>query len=627
MLKCLACGRTPDKVQPTYCSYCFIPIPGSQKNHSDRKLLAIRKSNRERFAQEILAKSDAAAEFLHTLGLGHLNPYDLAVSLSAIGQEKLHPMSPEYSWTEAETYLDLGYGLAQHLDSDSLKVLTSQRLAEQLIRGGWSSEVESILDQPEKLGESLKKDVSGEEMGTVLSNLTSFAILQLAKAVMGKEWQREKLMDSVSHLWELMRPEISRIIVQGEARSFTQESTSVPRLDKLAFVQSFTVQAEIASSIDHFTDAAVEALQVLGRMVVILGEMCPKDDPLFYGGVIREYIRLFNGMFWHRTALHENDADTIQTAIVQAHSIIVQWSKLIPPQSWITTRPSRFIEIFFRATRWAELLSPRIFLDYWMKHASKEAVPYIKYFEAEALLNDGQKEEGEAILLGISDLSKADPALQEAVRDLLQRSSLETLGLVLNRPHQTLLPVLETIIEVPTGGGISEYSKLTELMGIQLPDPDSLMRLQFKPVVERLGRTIALSGEAMDDLIYQTPEDPRQFLNQTIVIAGGSYYRDVHWQTPFNAIEKTVNGLRTDVMVLRLSFEKDILTLLFEAEKIPVEERSGHIFVDIPKFYHLIGVDWTSHPPEELLEAIANLLEGRSLHHQLDIYTLKIDLP
>ncbi len=629
-MSCLSCGTEPSSEQPAYCTRCFIPVP-LPRTRSEDETLRTRKRNRMNLVDEIIRRTPSSIEFLQGLGLEQLPMKDLAASLSAIGQEKLNFMSSEHSWTEAQTYLDLGYELAQRLESDRLKVITAQRLAMQLIRGGWLEEARSILPDPKTLGENLKVYRESEELVRAFTDLETAAELALIDAMEGKEWQREDLNTAVLHLWDLMKPDITELILKGGGKSFylgsEDRNHKVPRLDKLAFVQSILLQAEIASSREHLSDLAVEALQVLGRMLIIMAEMAPKDDPLFYGAIIREYFQHFNGMFWHREALYENDADLVQTTIVQAHSIVIQWSELIPPQSWMEARPSRFIEVFYRASRWAEQLSPRYFLNRWISAASSDVRPYLHYFDAEALLNDGQKEKGEQILLQVLEREDIDPSLKEAARTLLQRASLESTGVFIGNPYLSRLERLEVIMEVPSGGNIGDYARLEELMGIELPSPSNLMRMEFKPVKDWLGRELAVSGTSLENLIYRTPETTHQYLNQTIVIAGSSYYRDVHWWTPFSAVGKMVNGLRTDIVVLRIKFNKDILSLLFEAEKISLEEKDDQVFIGTPDFYHLTGINWTPHPPEEVIEALVNLLEGVSMHEQLDIYTLKIDLP
>jgi hypothetical protein len=648
MAICLSCLKENKVDQPTFCESCFIPVPFPKLRQKD-DLYYLRETNRVKLAQEIVDKTPGAMDFINDLGLNHLKIEDLAVALSAIGMEKLHFYSSEYNWSEAQTLIDLGYGISQILKEPWVHEITSIRLAYQEIRGGW---VELARDrlltyQHRSIGNNIEKYDSSPEVVTAFQNLEIKAYLALSNSFLSLESNTSELQDQVLYFWELMKDQIKDIIVNKVQSSFylglKDSAFKVPRLDKLAFIQTILIYEAIAKSTNHISNEVLEKFMILGRMCIILGEMSPQDDPPFYSALIREYFLLFNGLFWYEEALKENDLDLVQKSILQAHAICLQWMYIIPPSYWIDVRPSRFLEIYYRSTIWYDQLSPELFIKFWLDNLPNEIKPYGNYLVAEAQINTGLQAQAEENLLNIIDNKHSDDQLKSFARDLIQKSLLEYDGIVLENKFKSSLDSLLVIIELPPGktstDDSSKNKELTlnqlkdkfedefQMTNIRLPNPESLMMINFKPINDLIDKSISVFSEKFEEIIFNTPNIKNQHFNQSIQVLGSKYYKDIHWQTPFEAISKKIVGIRTDVVVFNIKLDERYLALLFEAGKIPIEDTEKHIVIGSPTLYYLVGFasdkDLT---PEILLEILSNLLNQELKFLQMDIYTLLLDL-
>lgn len=636
MAKCLGCTLSPTKEQPTYCERCFLPVPIPEPKIVDSELLE-RQHNRASLAKELHMRKPGAMDFVKQLGLEQLPLPDLASAFSSIGMEKLHFLSGEYNWREAQTMVDLGYGLAQLLDPEWVRRITKLRLAQQLIRGGWLDQALEHLLQLDAvdLGEDLTSYEANDRVVRVFENIEIQATIALAKQFRDQHSNADSLQNQVMHLWELMKPRITDIITKEKQSSFymgIQDSAfDVPRLDKLAFYQTILVHEAIASSQLRFSDKVFERLLTLGRMVIILGEMSPPDDPPFYSAVLREYFQLCNGLLWYPEAIQQNDLDLIQKTILQAHAISLQWMYIIPGQYWIQVRPSRFLEIFYEAMTWSDQLNPKPFIDHWLSIIPREYKPYALYLIGQAQLNSNLKELGEGNLLQAIEMKETPDDLQAFIRDLLQKSMLESEGIVLNAPFQSKLDRLHVILEVPSGVSKSDEQVILPSVlidsAIVFPDPEDLMAVSFDSASKFFPKQVSVFGERLENVLYNTPNTAHQYFNQSIIVVGTQYYRDVHWQTPFEAIMRRVNGIRSDVLVFRILHDGQSISFLFEGGEISITKSPEADIIETPGLYHLTGVK-TSESLESdiILEYLANLLNKTLKFQQLDIYSLKIDL-
>ncbi|RMG33528.1 MAG: hypothetical protein D6732_12115 [Methanobacteriota archaeon] len=627
---CLACGRPSGVEQPTYCQFCFIPIPVAKVPKKEG--YEERVQFREVFADKVIGDEPDAREFLFALGLEKMDRPSVAVALSALGMEKMHFLSSEYNWKEAERLIDFGYALAQRTGEEWAIRKTTLRLAQQEIRAGFLEKAMKHLQQIRgtDLGLELQTYGPPEQLATIFDNLEIEATLNLLKSFM-KEKTNPDLDRAVSHMFSLMEKDIQQLIAKKDHKSFFQglqdSAFSVPRLDRLCFVQSLMIQQEIAASESTFSTQTIEKLHTLGKFVILLGEMSPKDDPTFYAPQLREYIQMFNGVMWYEEPLVETDLDLTQRTILQGHATILQWKDLIPPQFWLPLRPSRFIEIFFRNMKWAKILNPSKFYEPWLNRLPKEIRPYGEYMIAEGMLRSGRLEEGMERIDKLRQAQELPEDLRPMIDELLQKTILEAEGIFLDAAFQKRVDGTEVTLSVVRDLKTDDLTVRMETFGgeFDVPKFDRLLRLPLKEAEEIMPRHIAIAGEVLENIIYSTPHHDNQTLNQTIFTVGTWYYRDVHWQTPFTNAGKQYDGVRNDVIVFRLWQEDQELSLMFEAGKIPVEENTTLIRIGTPSLYHLRGI-LGDFPPEKILEWIDLLIQNPEKFKHIDIYTLRIDL-
>ncbi len=630
MDSCLACGRPPGEEQPTFCQFCFIPVPLTElpkvEGYEEREEF------RKVFAEKVINGEPDAQNFLTALGLEKMDLASAAVALSALGMEKMHFLSSEYNWKDAERLIDFGYALAVQTGQDWAIRKTTLRLAQQEIRSGHLERAKTHLLEirGDDLGLDLESYGPPERLVKVFDNLDIEATLNLLKAFMNENVD-SGLEKAVDHIFDLMERDIKRLIAEKSHKSFFQglqdSAFSVPRLDRLCFVQSLLVQQAIVESTSHFTDHVIRQLHVLGKFVILLGEMSPKDDTTFYAPQLREYIQMFNGIMWYEQPLAETDLDLTQRAILQGHAIVLQWNDLLPPQFWLPLRPSRFIEIFFRNMKWTEMLDPSKFYLPWLDRLPKEIRPYGEYMVSEGMLRSGRFEEGIAKINALREAQDLPDDLKPMVDELLQKTVLEAEGIFLDAPFQKRVDGTEVTLAVVKDIKTDDLTVRLETFGgnFDVPQFDRLLRLPLKEVEEIMPRHIAIAGEVVENIIYSTPHQENQTLNQTIFTVGTWYYRDVHWQTPFTNAGKQYDGVRNDVIVFRLWIDSQELSLLFEAGRIPIEEGPNIIRIGTPSLYHLRGI-LGEMPPETILEWIDRLIQTPEKFKHIDIYTLRIDL-
>lgn len=627
---CVACNRLSGEEQPTFCQFCFIPIP--LREIPEREGYEERQKFRDVFAEKVLRGEPDAKEFLYALGLEKMDLPSVAVALSALGMEKMHFLSSEYNWKEAERLIDFGYALARKTGETWAIRKTTLRLAQQEIRAGYLGLALKHLNEirDKELGLELSEYGPPNKLAKVFDNLEIEATWNLLQAYRNQE-RDDRLSKAINHLFSLMEEDIQKLVAKKNHKSFYQglndSAFSVPRLDRLAMIQAIVVHETIARSNEKFQNRVIRELHNLGKFIILLGEMSPKDDPTFYAPQLREYLQLFNGIMWYDEPLAEMDLDLTQRTILQGHAIILQWKELIPPQFWIPLRPSRFIEIFFRNMRWAEILDPSKFFEPWLQQLPKELKPYAQYMIAEGTLRAGRIEEGLERISALREMQEIPEDLKPMIEDLIQRTVLEADGIYLDPPYRKRVDGTEVTLSVVRDVKTDDLTVRLETFGgeFDVPQFDRLLRLPMKEAEQILPRHIAVAGEVLENVVYNTPHHENQTLNQTIFTVGTWYYRDVHWQTPFTNAGKQYDGVRNDVFVFRLWKGEEQVSVLFEAGKIPVEETPTLIKIGTPSLYHLRGV-LGDFPPEKILEWIDNLIQSPESFSHIDIYTLRIDL-
>lgn len=634
-MTCISCHGTADSEQQCYCTRCFIPVSHPKTRNGDT-IYQQRAKNRSSLAREIIRGTPGALQFIQDIGLEKLPLEDLAAAMSAIGEEKLHFFSGEYSWKEAQTMIDLGYGVAQELDQQWVKEITTLRLVKQELRGGWLVEAREHLTHfsLNDLGENIHKYEDTERIRRVFQNIEVLALYALLDSLEGNEAKGEYVEQLVFHMWEVMQTNITQLIANSKRQSFymglKDSAYKVPRLDKLAFIQKLLIEAAIAQCTDNFEDRVVERLMVLGRMTIILGEMSPTDDSIFYSSVLREYLQMFNGVFWHLDAVAEIDLDLGQKALLQVHAILLQWMHLIPPHYWLQVRLARTLEVLYRTMKTLPQLSPDMFTEYWLQEGKGEIVPYIHYIIGEAKINAGMLEDGNKHILQVIQTPDVNKQVVSMAKELLQRSLLEQDGILVGTSFPSRIDSLEVILEVPKGKGESEHLFTMPIglakQNIVLPPSDSIALIKFTAAEKYLPKQIGIDGTRLNALIYDSPNYTNINFNQSIITVGSAYYRDAHWYSPFFNESLPVSGVRTDIVALRvlLTVEEQV-DFLLEATKIDIIEENQTKVITEPEYYILRGVRAVDKEGEELLEILANVINYLGNYLQIDIYTLKFE--
>ncbi len=631
MGKCLACFRKTGDKQPGYCTYCFLPVP-FQENVPNKNGYEKRRKFRDVFANKIMQNDPDAVGFLYAAGLDRMDLASAAVALSAIGMEKMHFLSSEYNWDEAEKLVDFGFALATQTNQDWAIRKTTLRLAQQEIRAGYWNEAENHLRQLFKNDLGLDLDSYGppERLADIFDNLEIAATFNLLNGFLNKVPVAD-VGKAVDHMYDLMEEQVNQLIVAKERKSFYMglhdSAFKYPRIDRLVSIQFLIVQEKIVRSREHFSDEVIHELHKLGKFVILLGEISPTDDPTFFAAGLRDYIQLFEGIMWYPEALHDNDLDLTQRTILQGHAIVLQWKDLLPPQYWLPLHPSRFMEIFYRNMKWTKILDPSRFIDKWFAQLPKELKSYGEYMVAESQIRSGRIEEGLNLLKSILSKEDCPDLLRQMVEELMQTAILEADGIFLDQPYQKRVDGTEVTLSIAKGMATDDLTIKLEALGgeFEVPEFDRLMRLPLKEEEEVMPKHISIAGEILEAIVYNTPNSPNQTLNQSIFTVGTWYYRDVHWQTPFTNYSKQYDGIRNDVLLFRLWKDGKELSLLFEAGRVPVEETSTKIRIGTPSLYHLRGI-LGNLPPEEILEWIDILIQNPEGFEHIDIYSLRIDL-
>ncbi|MDH5403142.1 MAG: hypothetical protein OEY49_11670 [Candidatus Heimdallarchaeota archaeon] len=471
--KCSACQQSAGEDQPNYCISCFIPIiqyhngvyleiPVAKCRNCDVDLITeicdncdtihdiskpplvmsdefeSRDEKREQLSKQLMKDNRLLIQIIEMLGLTHLNDAEQAVALSSLAMEKMHFLSVEYNFTEAHTLLDLGYGLSKELDVEWALVLTKLRLSIYYIKNGALGQAISWLH-------SLIQE-NGTTEHAKLRQLEIKAHLALSYAFIGFSAISSQLFETIhgelKQLFERMETRIHNIASSEDRKAHLlgpnedmKLAGDFPRVDMIATVLVILVECELvlgSSNNQQISDNVLDRMLELQNMVYILSDITPTDDPVYYASYIRDFVRLFNGLFWYGKFTLSNNATKRRLLIERGFELIMRWFKLLPVEYWLPLRPARFLEIFIRAELWNDLIQgTKLGLD-MLEKSSKYHKAHFHYVIADTYVRLNKMEEATNHLLTIVQMDRefVDDTLITISQRLLTQIELELQGIL-----------------------------------------------------------------------------------------------------------------------------------------------------------------------------------------------------
>jgi hypothetical protein len=303
-----------------------------------------------------------------------------------------------------------------------------------------------------------------------------------------------------------------------------------------------------------------------------LARISPPDDPAFFAAQLREYLRLFNGIFWYGDIMINNDGTKRRLLVERTYTRIHEWMEFLPVHFWLSLRISRFLEIFVRAESWSENIKVDSIITKLLDKASKLHRPSFLYVFAEFNANAGRYDEAlkfTAEVLSENYEKDIDPTLRSMAQRLQQSIELERVGILMGvtKPNEWIKGVMELLVAEEDQTEIFEIDTQSDLM-------------QYG---------IAIFGDRLAEQVKE--------IEEKIISFGPRKYDNSLWDTTPKNLGIRIEGTRMDIVLIKLTHNNDQISLLFEGKKQ----------VEIPLADNVIRLE-----PSELL-----LLRG--IHHKKEL--------
>ncbi len=600
MTQCLICGTEPSMLSPLYCLTCYIPIP--QRGSDSTKIKPSDRQERMHVASEwvksVKIQNEKSKQLLEDFGLEMISFKQLPYAMLAIGLEKLHFLSVEYNLAEAELYIDRAYLLSENYGDTELTNFAQYSYRIKNLRYG-------ILSSNEEL-------IYNKDFG--YASLKNYLTLQLSNLFGGNYVQLEAL----NEIKDEVTSKLKKLTVKFTTSKRLTKDDNI-ELEELVSVQVLIIQIEIVQSKATLSDEVIDEIRKLGNFVVLAGELGKKDDPMYYASILRDYIQFSTGILWNPVSLSENDLDKTQLLVIQLKSIVDQWSPILPAQAWLHLSLARIFTILNYNSKWSNSLSP----DNLQQFLENELIPpydqYLDYILAEGLISEGKRKEALQQLFKLLNRDDLIEEIKEIGSKLAQKVLLENDGIYLGIPHKNLIDVLEAIVIQEDK---IDHQTIAEQLasGSSLLEINSTQLIKFHNSSKVFPELVSVDGEVLENIMYSSL--PNLQINQTILTVGSSYYRDVHWQTPFTSVKKRMNGIRNDIFIIIAKSNNESFRFMFQADTIPLNETETEIIIGTPKYYHLIGVSYENKEPDLILKTLSTILTDPESIDLILIYSL-----
>ncbi|OLS26305.1 MAG: hypothetical protein HeimC2_15490 [Candidatus Heimdallarchaeota archaeon LC_2] len=597
LVQCGVCQQPRTEEQPTFCLHCLIPItayklgnfignPNSSAVTDQAKKITI----------------DNANEAVENLGITHLSVAEQAVALSSLAREKMNPMSGDYEFSQAGQLAIMGKMRAKEMFEQWAHEMTITVHSIYLIRIGQTQEA---INQLEDIAPNMPINTDIERLRRLETN----ALLTLSYRLDGKiEKADENLVQNMKEIrdeYEQTEILLTRYLEEADIKSeylgLNNRITRFPRLDYFTRILAVLVEESIArGGIDTpLPDDTLDRMLELDNITHQLARISPPDDPGFFAAQLREYLRLFNGIFWYGDIMINNDGTKRRLLIERAYSRIHEWIEFLPVHFWLSLRLSRFLEVFTRAESWSDNIKVDTIIEKILDKSSKLHKPSFFYMFAEFNANTGVYDKAlEYIkeLLSPNYEKDLDPALGSMAQELQQSIELENVGILT---------------------GVTKSSDwMKELLQVTFDD-NKFLEVDTQSELMQYG--IAIFG---DRLLEQNPK-----VKENIISVGPRKLDDSLWETSNLILEKKqIDGVRMDMVLVQGKLGEDNISLLFEGKKqsqITLNETTTRL--EPSELLLLRAVHHTKElRVNDIIQFLSDLLTGHLLNqkHYASIMTL-----
>lgn len=658
-MKCIACKQPTTEEQPYYCQQCFIPVPpyidgdyiGTSTaycSNCDTKLdnrdkcdackvtfdlshppksgqlnqqMQIRKNNRERLAQEVLEDSRMTKQVIEMLGIDHLPRDQQGVALTALANEKMNFLSVEYNFKEAHTLVDMGYGITQEVDKQWAQHIAGMRLAVIYYRLGIPMHATELLHKIYQQSPETSRIERYRKL-EVLAHLALTHRLAGNKNIADEaaKLAHEKLLE----MYQEIEVQIQELQSSGKEVSdfmgMDESGAKYPRIDYIFTILVILTEESIARGAKgelNLGGIVLDRILELNNIIDIIGKITPRDDPGYFAAHLREFVRLFNGLFWYGDLLLPNSGNRRRYIIEQAFERIKQWQDIVPNQYWLPLRPARFLEIFLRSQTWSEIEGNAL-INAFFEGAKKEFKPSWHYIIAEAKSRTGELQEAMTHLQVIRQereayIHYADDQLKSIANQLYNAIQLEAIGILygIQTPPTRLEFPCEIILDQSDPTDVKKYldpdTKQPEHLKVVLDDANPLVK-----------QGVGLFGDKLLEL-YST--------NPIIHQVDNRKYSADSWHTPSGRDNLRIEGQRMDIVLIKTKYDGRIMYLLFEGKEQDYRYENEILIIQPSPLLYLRAIGYDSELDyDEFINLLGNIMAGDEFVQDItEVLTIKKD--
>lgn len=570
-LVCGFCKQAVSEELPLHCLHCLVPISPYKEGkfllpNSDPDKDPVTNDHpshdSDNTNDSTLTIEDQIAEMIEMLGIEHMAPPDQAVALASLAREKMNLMSADFNFKDGNRLAELAFHAASSLDNDWAILNTTLRLAEAgLLSGRPNFALESFENLlPRSPNETIIDQLRKLEIKAYRNLATQFTN---APDRSHSSQRAQTYTDELDKAFHQMEDEISEYMKTTEKKSeylaLGRREVKFPRLDMFASILVLHVEEAIAAGDPHIrlSDDVLLRMLKLDNVIRLLGEISPPDDPAFFTAQFRDYIRLFNAIFWYGDITLQNNGTTRRLVIETAYERVTQWMKIMPNHFWLSLHPARFLEVFVRAESWNKDFDTKAIMNTMIQESERLRQPNFYYVMAETMSNVSRFEEALQYLdelLGGKYDKTIDPAIKSAAENLNYSISLENIG------------ILTQVTKTNTWLQNSSRSIIVKLEG----DPSEL-KFALQEGIQLYG--IAIFGDYLLDLFKQ--------FSPTLLAVNGRNYLDSSWHSPNSSQYSRIEGYRMDFVIIHMHLQENRFSFLFEGQNQATHEKdSGTLVLD-----------------------------------------------
>ena len=327
-------------------------------------------------------------EFLDLLGLSELNDEDKCLTLISLAKEKMHFLSEEYNLNEAAILL----GLSHNINSSNHNYWVDYNIKLQIsilyIREGYALKSIPILLE---IFNNAKQASSLDQ----LRKLELLSYIALAHSSGGNFTLSKEIISSVHEQTLQMFQNMEKAIFDIINHKNNEQNTNTnvlhineyPRVDYIFSILMIILETSIIQNSPNPTIISQDTLghlMEIDNLIFILGEFSNKNNPLYFFQYFRDYVRIFNGLFWYGDLLLNNDQSSRIYLIENYYQRVKQWSSFTPIHNILLLRPARFLDIFIRTSAFLNIDYNELY-QIFIDKSPIDIIPQWGYIVADAL--------------------------------------------------------------------------------------------------------------------------------------------------------------------------------------------------------------------------------------------------